>query len=83
MKYHAVTMDLHKANKEAGEGAALLNIARGLVEAAKSVEANGGDTEQIAKLKADAMEHVRTAERQMYNAASLLTSIRNHMMFED
>ena len=83
MKYHAVNMDLHKANKEASEGAMLLNIARGLVEAAKSVETNGSDAKQIATLKQTALEHVETAERQMYNAASLLTSIRNRMVFED
>lgn len=66
MKYAAIKMDLHKANKEASEGVSMLNIARGLVECS-----------QVAYIRdelgynREAISYLRSAYNQFNEAAHL------------
>ena len=69
MKYAAIKMDLHKGNKEASEGAMMLNIGRGLIEAAQTLQANGGDPKEVLRLQAEANEYLDSAARQLREAA--------------
>jgi|TARA_R100000482_G_scaffold115274_1_gene58219 hypothetical protein len=71
MKYAAIKMDLHKANKEANEGTMMLNMARGLIESAQTLQANGGDPKRIDALMAEANEYLRSAHSQLFDATAL------------
>ena len=71
MKYAAIEMDLHKANKNATEGTMMLNIGRGLIEAARTLQANGGDPKKVDALIAEANEYLRSAHSQLFDATSL------------
>mgnify|MGYP003142707221 CR=1 FL=1 len=66
MKYAAIKMNLHKANKEANEGTMMLNMARGLIECSQTADARaelGYDPEAI--------EYLRSAYNQFNEAAHL------------
>lgn len=68
MKYHAIETDLHRANRNATEGAMMLNIGRGLIEAARSLQANDGDPERIDALHAEGVEYLISARIQIHKA---------------
>jgi len=78
MKYAATKTDLRRASKEANEAIETLNMARGLVACSQAADARA----ELGFHK-EAIDYVETAERRLYDAASLLTSIRHSLIFED
>lgn len=67
MNKAAMNMNFQRANKDIVEAVEALNIARGLVQAAQLAN-------NPAALE-DAHDRLKTAERQLYKAASLAGSI--------
>lgn len=68
MKFAAIKMDLHKANNEATNGAMMLNMARGLIEASQGLYVNGGDQAEVLRLQAEANDYLESAIRHFKEA---------------